>query len=299
VGDVRRAHLIACCGTALVGNNSRVERVDLGNHSASLALPPPDAQRIHQLAPLATCALIALVGVAEWMCTVPVEPPALAAPSLDASAELPIHITTHDDPSPPLVTVETELEALHPIPKRKGVPLDDLYPTLRYWIHPIASAPELTTTMAQRGFGAVRVEIKDHPECGGGHCGVDLHATRGLPILAVAPGVLLRVEHAYDGTDGMSGRYVRIQHDDGTVTAYMHMDTIAPGLEAGDRVAAGQQVGTLGSTAVAVPHLHFALEIPNVRGQDEGTHYIDPAPFLVRSVVRPKPERRHPEKPKS
>ena len=33
----------------------------------------------------------------------------------------------------------------------------------------------------------------------------------------------------------------RIEHDDGTLTAYMHLDDIADGLEVGDRVEAGAE----------------------------------------------------------
>ena len=104
------------------------------------------------------------------------------------------------------------------------------------------------------------------------------------------------------GADGRSGRYVRIQHDDGTLTSYMHMDAIAPDLQPGNRVVGGQYVGTLGATAVGntPPHCHFSLELPNKTG-DKGdvrdTHYIDPAPFLVRSTIVKTPLRQHSVKP--
>ena len=52
-------------------------------------------------------------------------------------------------------------------------------------------------------------------------------------------GVVVHVEHEELGQDGMSGRYVRIQHTDGTFTSYMHLDTIADGLQAGDHVGGG------------------------------------------------------------
>ena len=112
----------------------------------------------------------------------------------------------------------------------------------------------------------------------------------------------MRVERHELGLDGMSGRYVRIQHEDGTLTSYMHLDDVADGLEVGDHVAAGEYIGTLGSTAMfsAPAHLHFSLEIPNHpgdRGDNTDTHYIDPSPFLVRSTIIAKPDRRRPERP--
>jgi len=95
---------------------------------------------------------------------------------------------------------------------------------------------------------------------------------------------------------------VRIEHDDGTLTAYMHLDEIADGLEVGDHVDGGQYIGTLGATAVyeAPPHLHFSLEVPNVpgtHGDNTNTHYVDPAPFLARAAIATVPDRRRATKP--
>jgi len=105
---------------------------------------------------------------------------------------------------------------------------------------------------------------------------------------------VVRVERSELGADGRSGRYVRVEHDDGTLTAYMHLDDVANGLAVGDRVDAGQYLGTLGATAVfsAPPHLHFALEVPEhagVRGDNTDTEYVDPAPFLARARIAPVP----------
>jgi len=154
---------------------------------------------------------------------------------------------------------------------------------------------------ASRHFGAPRIGI-ERPECGAGHCGVDLDGPRGQPIVAVADGIAVRIEHSELGLDGRSGRYVRIQHEDGALTSYMHLDDIAEGLEVGDHVEAGQLIGYLGATAcyTAPAHLHFSLEIPNrpdLRGDITDTHYIDPAPFLVRAMILPAGDRHHASKP--
>ena len=113
---------------------------------------------------------------------------------------------------------------------------------------------------------------------------------------------MVRVERSELGLDGRSGRYVRIEHDDGSLTAYMHMDDVADGLEVGDHVEAGQYIGTLGATAIyaSLPHLHFSLEIPNRAGSlgdITDTHYVDPAPFLARASIAKIPDRRHAIKP--
>src|SRR5262249_48911449 len=154
--------------------------------------------------------------------------------------------------------------------------------------HPVTGAVELMPEQASRHFGARRDGI-ERRECGEGHCGVDLDGPRGRPIVAVAAATVVRIELSELGLDGRSGRYVRLEHDDGTLTPYMPLDDVAD-LRIGERVAAGQYLGTLGATAVfsAPPHLHFALEVPDhpgVDGDNTDTHFVDPAPFLVRATV--------------
>jgi len=181
------------------------------------------------------------------------------------------------------------------------------FPALAKWFHPIVRVEERVTPFPGREFGARRKGIDRSRGCGGGHCGIDLHAERGRPIIAVAAGVLVRVERRRNGGDGMSGRHVRVRHEDGTFTTYMHLESVSKGLENGDEVIAGQQVGTLGSTGVSShsPHLHFALEVPIKKDNGKGDHkrgytrWIDPAPFLLKSQVIEKSIRKHGTKPSS
>jgi murein DD-endopeptidase MepM/ murein hydrolase activator NlpD len=181
------------------------------------------------------------------------------------------------------------------VPTISGTPLDRVYPSLRGWVHPVSAANERVPELRSRRFGSVRGGI-ERSECGAGHCGVDLDGPRGRPIVAVAAGTVVRVERSELGADGKSGRYVRLEHDDGTLTAYMHMDDVAE-VRVGDRIDAGQYLGTLGATAVfsAPPHLHFSLEIPDrpgIRGDHADTEYVDPAPFLARARIATVPEGR-------
>jgi hypothetical protein len=196
--------------------------------------------------------------------------------------------TAFVEPPPALAPVAHASEEPGPVPASMEK-LQEKYPTLREWIHPVLSAHELSPPQECRQFGAERHGIT-RAECGAGHCGVDLDGPRGEQVLAVAGGTLVRIERHELGLDGRSGRYVRIQHDDGTLTAYMHLDVIADGLHVGDHVEAGQVVGLLGATATfhAAAHLHFTLELPDradERGDLTETHYIDPAPFLRRATV--------------
>lgn len=276
-------------------------------------LPTPPTPRLVRVlggAVVGSMLVAIVVGQWTWGEMAPPLPASLANVEVAPPAEpvrLRVEDTAHERVPPRLVTVETELEARYEVPVRAGVRLDEMFPTLRAWTHPVTGAGELMPEQSSRHFGAHREGI-DRPECGEGHCGIDLDGPRGQPIVAVAAGTVVRVELSELGLDGRSGRYVRIEHDDGTLTAYMHMDDVAD-VHVGQRVAAGQYLGTLGATAVfsSAPHLHFSLEIPAHPGQHgdtTDTHYVDPAPFLVRSTIAAPPsrfaehrERTHPLKP--
>lgn len=83
------------------------------------------------------------------------------------------------------------------------------------------------------------------------HSGTDYAAAKGTPVLAVADGkVVLADEHFF------AGNSVFIDHGDGLITMYFHLDKIL--VRSGQLVARGQQVATVGATGRATgPHLHF------------------------------------------
>lgn len=254
---------------------------------------PPTPRLVRALGGAVTASLLGAIVVGQWTWGEMAPPPAasLANIELAPTAEpvaIPVVQADHERLPPCIVTVETEIEARYQVPVRGSARLDEQFPSLRAWIHPVSGTGELLPEQASRHFGAHRDGI-ERPECGEGHCGVDLDGPRGQPIVAVAAGTVVRVELSELGLDGRSGRYIRIEHDDGALTSYMHMDDVAE-VRVGDRVAAGQYLGTLGATAVysSPPHLHFALEVPpqpGLHGDATDTHYVDPAPFLVRSTA--------------
>ena len=147
------------------------------------------------------------------------------------------------------------------------------------WVHPVAGTEELLPTKATRMFQAMRPGHRAS-ECGKGHCGVDLEAPRGSPIVAVRPGV---VEKTQRDPEASGGLYVWVRHEDvGLRTEYFHLDRVASGLRAGDQVEAGQWLGSLGKTGIhrSEPHLHFAL-----RDLSRQLRYINPKSFLKKSVI--------------
>lgn len=75
---------------------------------------------------------------------------------------------------------------------------------------------------------------------------------------------------------GTAGAYVTVSGADGR-TRYMHLDTI--GVRSGQRVAAGDQLGTVGNSGAshANAHLHFELWLGGVTVDPDAELYDTPA----------------------
>jgi murein DD-endopeptidase MepM/ murein hydrolase activator NlpD len=85
------------------------------------------------------------------------------------------------------------------------------------------------------------------------HSGIDLASRLGTPLHAAAAGVV-QVANRPSGY----GLYVIVVHGGGVSTLYGHMEATA--LHTGDRVAAGDQVGLMGSSGLSTgPHVHFEV----------------------------------------
>lgn len=94
------------------------------------------------------------------------------------------------------------------------------------------------------GFGA---------RWGTSHNGVDIANAIGTPIVAVMDGTVVEA-----GPASGFGLWVRVQHEDGTITVYGHMNTID--VPQGAKVKAGQQIATIGNRGQSTgPHLHFEV----------------------------------------
>jgi len=96
-----------------------------------------------------------------------------------------------------------------------------------------------------------------HPVTGGyrPHLGVDYGAPTGTPVQTVADGRVISATR-----DSANGNMVRIQHNQGYQTYYLHLSRFASGIRAGARVAQGDTIGYVGSTGLATgPHLDYRI----------------------------------------
>lgn len=87
------------------------------------------------------------------------------------------------------------------------------------------------------------------------HKAIDIAASAGTPVKSVMPGTVVAVNKSgYGGGYGVS---VRVDHGNGIITEYHHMqEGSADGINVGDTVEAGQQIGKVGSTGISTgPHL--------------------------------------------
>jgi len=83
----------------------------------------------------------------------------------------------------------------------------------------------------------------------------------GSPIVAARGGTVLRVEEQWPDTDSnpMHLNRVDIVHEDGTLALYAHLMENGVLVEVGNIVIQGQLIAHGGSSAVAIPLLHFQV----------------------------------------
>lgn len=102
------------------------------------------------------------------------------------------------------------------------------------------------------------------------HDAVDIGASSGTAIYAANSGTVVSsfsgCSHysSWCSCGGGYGNYIWILHDNGYETIYGHMSSTC--VSTGERVAAGQKIGYVGSTGWSTgPHLHFELRINGVK----------------------------------
>ncbi|MFC7657499.1 MULTISPECIES: M23 family metallopeptidase [Pseudonocardia] len=119
-------------------------------------------------------------------------------------------------------------------------------------------AVQIVTGRVSSGFGA---------RGGAMHAGLDIAAPIGTPIRVPLDGVVIS-----SGPASGFGLWVRVRHDDGTITVYGHINRSL--VSVGQHVSAGQQIAEVGNRGQSTgPHLHIEVVTP-------GGQKINPKPWL-------------------
>ncbi len=101
------------------------------------------------------------------------------------------------------------------------------------------------------------------------HSGVDFAYVSGTPIIATAPGIIIR---ALRTPKSGYGKFVRIHHGFGYTSLYAHCQSLA--VKEGDYVKRGQVIAYVGRTGrVTGEHLHYEIQL----GLDQA---INPLPYI-------------------
>ncbi|WP_339843967.1 peptidoglycan DD-metalloendopeptidase family protein [uncultured Halopseudomonas sp.] len=95
-----------------------------------------------------------------------------------------------------------------------------------------------------------------------GRHAIDVAMPEGTPILAARPGVVVKVENNQNGRGTHpSGNFVRVLHDDGTMSVYLHLKHRSVVVGEGQRVRTGSLLAKSGNTGNSTgPHLHFVVQ---------------------------------------
>jgi murein DD-endopeptidase MepM/ murein hydrolase activator NlpD len=102
------------------------------------------------------------------------------------------------------------------------------------------------------------------------HAGVDIAAPIGTPVVTPEDGIVLQA-----GPASGFGLAVAVQHGDGTITVYGHVNQMF--VAAGQVVAAGEQIAEVGNRGQSTgPHLHFEVHTGGLYA-----NRTDPAPWLT------------------
>jgi hypothetical protein len=146
------------------------------------------------------------------------------------------------------------------------------------FLYPVPASTEVTQTFEDHVRRAAALNLQNY------NGGIDWAVGTGSSVKAAQAGTVSVIRNDATGY----GTHVRIQHTDGYLTIYGHLQSTS--VAVGDEVKAGQVIGKSDNTGSSTgPHLHFELRLNN--------HPIDPMPLLVTTVAGLSGEEEVPQKP--
>lgn len=162
--------------------------------------------------------------------------------------------------------VEGEKKVVYDITIVNGYPTEVIAIQETVLKQPIAAEVEVGTkrTVGRSGggnYGVVKGRLtsnygyRTHPISGRRifHNGIDLAAATGTAVYAYADGKVTSVLQ-----DNTLGKYITIDHGNGLKTRYLHLSAFK--VSVGDKVTAGQRIGSVGNTGYSTgSHLHFEV----------------------------------------
>lgn len=226
-----------------------------------------DAMKDHGAVWLAVAVCLLAAGVGGYALLRPAEAP---VPTIDTPpAETAV--------TAPVTTIREEAAKPAPAPAPQEIRTEEVPVAAPVFIPddtPVIAAPPQVVVAPLEGdvvaaFSADRLVYNETLADWRTHDGVDIAAVAGTEVLSAAAGTVAAVEN-----DPMMGTVITIDHPDGCRTTYANLQE-SPTVAAGDSVAAGQPIGTVGISAAEAargPHLHFSVSKEGVT--------LDPAEYL-------------------
>ncbi len=138
--------------------------------------------------------------------------------------------------------------------------LDECVSAEEQWVH--LPVPDGVGVTISQGFRS-NFSHQDESEFA-----VDFDLAEGSPVTAARGGTVLRIKE--DSNQGCperdcaaDGNFVEIDHGDGTIAQYFHLQQDGALVEPGDVVCAGDRIALSGNTGFTTgPHLHLAIYDP-------------------------------------
>lgn len=158
---------------------------------------------------------------------------------------------------------------VQPLPEDLAIIEQQYLETIRtydHWQYQDLTAITLALPVSGRKsspFGLTRImnNIPQNP-----HSGLDIAAAKGTKVKAAKDGKVINIGNFF-----YSGNIVFVDHGQGLITSYCHLDTVS--VQKGQLLALGDVIGTVGNTGRATgPHLHWSVSLNGVR--------VDPQLFL-------------------